>query len=83
MLTIEAIRSVKARHCRLLDTKDLDAFVDLFTADAIMDVTKDSGQPPVVGQPAIRTQVLFALEFAATGHQVHSPEIELLGPDPA
>jgi hypothetical protein len=83
LLMIEAIQSVKARYCRLLDTKNMDAFLDLFTVDAIMDVTEDSGQPPVVGRQAIRKQVLLAVEFAATCHQVHTPEIELLGTDRA
>ena len=77
---IEDIRSVKARYCRFLDTKDWDGFTSLFTADAVMDVQEDTGNPPITGVDAIVAQVRFAVDHAASSHQVHTPEITLNGP---
>jgi ketosteroid isomerase-like protein len=83
LLAIENIRAVKARYCRMLDTKDWDGFAALFTEDAIMDVSQDTGNPPITGIPALIDQVKFAVTNAATSHQVHTPEIALTGPDTA
>jgi uncharacterized protein (TIGR02246 family) len=80
---IEAIRAVKARYCRTLDTKDWEGFAALFTEDAVMDVSQDTGNPPITGVAAILEQVRYAVDHAATCHQVHSPEITLTGPDKA
>ncbi|WP_310531384.1 nuclear transport factor 2 family protein [Novosphingobium sp.] len=83
LLAIEAIRAVKARYCRLLDTKDWAGFAALFTDDAVMDVSQDTGNPPITGTAAIIAQVRFAVDHAATSHQVHTPEITLDGTDAA
>lgn len=83
LLAIEAIRAVKARYCRLLDTKDWVGFAALFTDDAVMDVSEDTGNPPITGIPAIVAQVRFAVDDAATSHQVHTPEITLTDQDAA
>ncbi|KUR76658.1 nuclear transport factor 2 family protein [Novosphingobium sp. Fuku2-ISO-50] len=83
LLAIEDIRAVKARYCRCLDTKDWDGFARLFTDDAVMDVREDTGNPPISGIPAIIAQVRFAVDHAATSHQVHTPEIALDSPDTA
>lgn len=83
LLAIDDIRAVKARYCRLLDTKDWSGFAALFTDDAVMDVSEDTGNPPITGIPAIVAQVRFAVDDAATSHQVHTPEITLAGNDTA
>jgi ketosteroid isomerase-like protein len=83
LLALENIRSVKARYCRLLDSKDWPGFAALFTDDAVMDVREDTGNPPMTGIAAIVAQVRFAVDHAATSHQVHTPEITLEGPDHA
>jgi len=83
LLDIEAIRAVKARYCRFIDTKDWSGFASLFTADAVLDVREDTGRDPVRGVDAILAQVRFAVDHAATSHQVHTPEIALDGPDAA
>ena len=79
LLDYEAIRTVKARYCRMLDTKDWDGFIGLFTADAVMDVEEDTGHPPISGHAAILDQVRFAVADAQSAHQVHSSEIDLRG----
>ncbi len=83
LLAIEDIRAVKARYCRLLDGKDWSGFAALFTEDAVMDVREDTGNPPITGIAAIIAQVRFAVDDAATSHQVHTPEITLLSEDAA
>jgi hypothetical protein len=79
LLDYEAIRNVKARYCRFLDTKDWDGFIGLFTPDAVMDVQEDTGNPPISGHAAILDQVRFAVIDAQSAHQVHSSEIALRG----
>lgn len=79
LLDYEAIRNVKARYCRFLDTKDWDGFIALFTPDAVMDVEEDTGHPPISGHAAILDQVRFAVTDAQSAHQVHSSEIDLRG----
>lgn len=79
LLDREAIRTVKARYCRFLDTKDWDNFIALFTPDAVMDVREDSGDPPLQGRAAILKQVRLAVDHARTAHQIHSSEIDLHG----
>jgi len=83
LIAKEAIREVKARYCRFLDTKDWDGFRSLFTTDAKMDVREDTGLEPVTGLDAIVAQVRFAVDEAASSHQVHSPEIEMTDTDNA
>ena len=83
LLALEDIRALKARYCRCLDTKDWDGFAALFTHDAVMDVHEDTGNPPIAGIAAILAQVRFALDDAASSHQVYTPEIELDNPDSA
>ena len=72
---IEHIRTLKARYCRFLDTKDWDGFTGLFLDDAVLDVEQDTGLPPIHGRAALITQIKAAVIDAATSHQVHTPEI--------
>ncbi len=83
LLAIEEIRALKARYCRFLDTRDWAGFAALFTEDAVMDVSEDTGNPPITGIAAILDQVRFAVIDAASSHQVHTPEITLDSPDAA
>jgi hypothetical protein len=83
LLAIEEIRGLKARYCRFLDCKDWEGFASLFTKDAGMDVSQDTGNAPTTGIEAILAQVRFAVDHAASSHQVHTPEITLQTPDQA
>ena len=40
---IEAIKQLKARYCRLLDTKQWDAWRELFTDDFVSDTSPSGG----------------------------------------
>ncbi len=74
-----AIANVKARYCRMLDTKDWAGFANLFTEDVLLDVTGSGGPAPIRGRDAVIASVRSSIETARTAHQVHSPEITLNG----
>ncbi|CAN5416253.1 nuclear transport factor 2 family protein [soil metagenome] len=73
-----AIANVKARYCRLLDTKDWAGFGRLYAADVVLDTTA-SGGPRIEGREAALAMIQVALEGAVTVHHVHSPEIAIDG----
>jgi len=83
LLAKDELQNLKARYCRYLDTKDWDGFASIFAHDAVMDVRADTGNDPITGVDAILAQVRFAVDNAATSHQVHTPEIKITGPDSA
>ncbi len=83
LLAREAIKDLKARYCRFLDTKDWDGLAALFLEDAILDVEQDTGNPPIHGRDALMEQIRFAVIHAASSHQVHTPEITLTSVDRA
>jgi hypothetical protein len=72
-----AISKVKARYCRMLDTKDWAGLAALFTEDFVMDVSEGTSMPVIRGREAALQQVQSSIGTARTAHQVHSPEIEL------
>lgn len=74
-----AISKVKARYCRMLDTKDWAGLAALLTEDFVLDVTEGSPWPVIRGRDAAVQQVSSSLEGARTAHHVHAPEIELQG----
>ena len=74
-----AICKVKARYCRLLDTKDWAAFGTLFTEDFVLDVSEGTSVPVIRGREAAMQQVQNLVGTARTAHQVHTPEIDVNG----
>jgi hypothetical protein len=74
-----AICELKARYCRLLDTKQWDDWADLFTDDFVLDTSAAGGPPPITGPTAALAMVRGMLETAITVHQVHQPEISFDG----
>ena len=82
LMEIEAIKQLKARYFRLMDTKQWDEWEQVFTEDATLKWGPEDGQI-MRGRSAIRAGVSGSLEGAITVHQGHMPEIELLGPDNA
>ena len=73
-----AITQLKARYCRLLDTKDWDGWAALFTDDVVVDTTA-SGGPRMEGREAFVGSVRRSLAEARTAHHVHSPEVAVDG----
>jgi hypothetical protein len=76
---IEAIKQLKARYFRFLDTKKWAAWRALFTDDAIFEGTSR----PFAGPDDVRAATSAWLEEAVTVHQGLMPEISLTGPDEA
>ncbi len=73
-----AISQLKARYCRLLDTKDWTGFAALFTQDFELDVSQSGGQV-IKGRDAAVALVRSSIESASTAHQIHSLELEIDG----
>jgi uncharacterized protein (TIGR02246 family) len=73
---LEAIRQLKARYFRTMDTKDWDGMRDVFTDDVVIDTT-GSGGDVVNGADAFIAFLQDVLADAVTVHQGHMPEIEL------
>jgi uncharacterized protein (TIGR02246 family) len=73
---IEAIKQLKARYFRTLDTKDWDGYRQVFTDDVVMDTT-ESGGSLIIGADEFMAYLREALAGATTVHQGHMPEITL------
>jgi hypothetical protein len=86
---IEAIKRLKARYFRCLDTKDWAGFADVFAADAVMDMSAET--PPlddptaglVHGNDAIASFVRDHVDDVVTVHHGHMPEIDVATPTTA
>ena len=72
----EAIKQLKARYCRLMDTKDWAAYRQCFTDDVTMDTT-DSGGNVISGADEFLTFLIAAIGDVVTVHQCHTPEIDI------
>src|SRR5262249_14691981 len=81
LLDIEAIKQLKARYFRLLDTKQWDAWGSVFAADVVMDLPEVS--TVINGRADVVQGVSEALAGATTVHHGHMPEIEITGLDTA
>lgn len=82
---LEAIRQLKARYCRFLDTKDGVAWRGIFSPDVVvtLDMAVSAGgadpqtAPPIEGVDTFVPQVLASLDGVTTVHHCHTPEITL------
>jgi len=75
-----AICNLKAEYCRLLDTKQWDAWKLLYTEDCRSD-TVDAGGIVIDGRDSVVAYVSESLAGSRTAHQVHSPQMTFDGPD--
>ena len=73
---MEAIKQLKARYCRFLDTKQWDAFLDLFAEDARFDgfASAPSGSNAATFVKGVSAR----LKDAITKHHCHTPDIVFL-----
>jgi SnoaL-like domain len=76
LMEIEALKQLKARYCRHLDTKEWAAWRALFTDDFRSD-TSQAGGKLIIGADEFVAFTHKSLGDRATVHQVHAPEIEL------
>jgi uncharacterized protein (TIGR02246 family) len=79
---IEAIKQLKARYFRTMDTKDWSAMRQVFTDDVRMDTTEAGGND-VTGADEFLTFLEPTLRECVTVHQGHMPEIEITSPTTA
>ena len=79
---IEAIKRLKSRYCRYLDTKDWTAWRTLFTDDFVSD-TSGAGGKIISGADDFVAFTRKSLRGQPTVHQVHAPDIELDSPTTA
>ncbi len=75
---VEAIKNLKARYYRCMDTKQWDGWNDVFAVDATLDTREEAPDLDiVVGRDNIIAFVSNVLEGVTTCHHGHMPEIEL------
>ena len=79
---LEAIKQLKARYFRTMDTKRWDEMRRLFTDDVIVDTTA-SGGSVITGADAFVEFLRDTLDNVITVHQGHMPEIEVTSPTTA
>jgi SnoaL-like domain len=76
LFAIEAIKQLKARYFRLMDTKQWDDWGQVFAVDAVMEVPE--AEMVNHGRAEIVANVSAALVGSRTTHHGHMPEIELI-----
>lgn len=79
---IEAIRQLKARYFRTMDTKDWDALAEVFTPDVHIDMTGE-GAGITDSVEAYLPFLVANIGDVTTVHHGHMPEIELTSADEA
>ena len=79
---VEAIRQLKARYFRTMDTKDWAGMRQVFAADVVMD-TSSSGGGVITGADEFMAFLEPTLQDVVTVHHGHMPEIELTSPTTA
>lgn len=79
---LEAIRQLKARYFRFMDTKDWEALADVFTDDVEMDM-RGEGSELIRGREAYLPFIRQTLDGVTTVHHGHMPELTLTSPTSA
>ena len=79
---VEAIRQLKARYFRTMDTKDWSGMRAVFTDDVVMD-TSSSGGGVIAGADEFLAFLEPTLRDVVTVHHGHMPEIEITSPTTA
>jgi hypothetical protein len=81
LVDIEALKQLKARYCRLLDTKDWVAWRQLFSDDFVSDTSTAGGRLIEGADDFVAfTRSNLKKPSQVTAHQVHAPELELTSP---
>ena len=74
---MEAIKQLKARYFRYMDTKQWDKLKTVFTADLVADFREGPGDL-CYGRDVYLDMLIGAIGEATTVHHGHTPEITLL-----
>jgi hypothetical protein len=81
LVAIEAIKQLKARYLRCVDTQQFDELAALFTPDATVYFPEAGERPTPLSEAMIG--IRRVLEGAVSVHHACLPEIEITGPDTA
>jgi len=73
---LEALKQLKARYCRFLDTKQRTEWRGLFADDFVSDTTEAGGKT-IEGADTFVAFVRKMLYTKTTMHHVHAPEITI------
>ena len=73
---LEAIKQLKGRYCRTLDTKDWAGMRQVFSVHVEMDTTA-SGGGVVTGADEFMAFLRETIDEVVTVHHCHTPEIDL------
>ena len=79
---VEAIKRLKGRYFRTMDTKDWAGMRQVFTDDVVVDTT-GSGGNVIAGADDFLTFLEPTLADVVTVHHGHMPEIEVTSPTTA
>ena len=79
---VEAIKQLKARYFRTMDTKRWDEMRAVFADDVVMDTTASGGNV-ITGAEEVMDFLRDTLDNVITVHQGHMPEIEVTSPTTA
>lgn len=79
---VEAIRQLKARYFRTMDTKDWQAMRRVFTDDAVIDTSASWGAV-IAGADQFMSFLQETLSGVITAHYGHMPEITVNSPSTA
>lgn len=79
---IEAIKALKARYFRTMDTKDWEGMATVFSTDAEIDMRGEGGDV-FHGAAAFMPYLRENIEHVVTVHHGHMPEITLTSPTTA
>jgi hypothetical protein len=83
LAAIEAIRQLKARYFRTMDTKDWDGMRQVFTDDVVVDTTQDAGGEAIEGAEVFMAFLRDVIGDVITTPHGHMPEITITSPSTA
>jgi hypothetical protein len=84
LLDLEAIRRLKYRYCRCIDTANIAELKELFVEDASVCYVGGSYRFEAKGRDRILEALAYAFHAEAIAvHNVHHPEIDVTSPDQA
>jgi hypothetical protein len=83
LAAIEAIRQLKARYFRTMDTKDWDGMRQVFTDDVVVATTQDAGGEAIEGAEVFMAFLRDVIGDVITTQHGHMPEITITSPSTA
>ncbi|MNW38544.1 Bile acid 7-alpha dehydratase [compost metagenome] len=84
LISLENIRSTKARYCRYIDTKQWDKLGEVFAPDAVADFSTEGNPIPLLeGRDTIVKVFRDLVDVSVSVHHIHSVEVEFVSENEA